>query len=114
MRRFARPKLLCSALVLALLPDAAMAQPARSNPVTQPSKLDPAWQARTRALFEQAIEIPTAAKRNEMPRMAKLIADQLRAAGIPDGDIRIMPHEGVPGDQTLTLIARWRAERPTK
>jgi acetylornithine deacetylase/succinyl-diaminopimelate desuccinylase-like protein len=91
-----------------------MGQPARSNPVAQPSKLDPAWQARTRALFEQAIEIPTVAKRGEMPRMAKLIVDQLRAAGIPESDIRIMPHEGIPGDQTLTLIARWRADKPTK
>jgi acetylornithine deacetylase/succinyl-diaminopimelate desuccinylase-like protein len=87
---------------------------AAPSPVTQPSKLDPAWQARTRALFEQAIEIPTVAKRGEMPRMAKLIADQLRAAGIPDSDIKILPHEGVPGDQTLTLIARWRADKATK
>ncbi len=87
---------------------------AATNPVSQPSKLDPAWQARTRALFEQAIEIPTVAKRGEMPRMAKLIADQLRAAGIPDSDIKILPHEGIPGDQTLTLIARWRADKPTK
>lgn len=87
---------------------------AQANPVAVPSKLDPAWQARTRALFEQVIEIPTVAKRNQMPRMAKLIADQLKAAGIPQGDIRILPHEGVPGDPTVTLIARWRAERPTK
>ena len=99
------------ALLLAAISASAMAAP---NPVAQPTKLDPAWQARTRALFEQAIEIPTVAKRNEMPRMAKLIADQLRAAGIPDSDIRIMPHEGIPGDQTVTLIARWRAERPAK
>ncbi len=99
------------ALLLAAISASAAAAP---NPVALPSKLDPAWQARTRALFEQAIEIPTVAKRNEMPRMAKLIADQLRAAGIPDSDIRLMPHEGIPGDQTVTLIARWRAERPTR
>jgi acetylornithine deacetylase/succinyl-diaminopimelate desuccinylase-like protein len=103
MRRFA--------LLLAFLSATAIAAP---NPVTEPSKLDPAWQARTRALLEQAIEIPTVAKRGEMPRMAKLIADQLRAAGIPESDIKIMPHEGIPGDQTLTLIARWRADKPSK
>src|SRR5687768_597973 len=114
MRVIARPNLLCSAILIALLPVPAMAQPARSNPVAQPSKLDPAWQARTLALFEQAIEIPTVAKRGEMPRMGKLIADQLRGDGIPDSDIKIMPHEGIPGDQTLTLIARWRADKPTK
>jgi acetylornithine deacetylase/succinyl-diaminopimelate desuccinylase-like protein len=87
---------------------------ANASPVAQPSKLDPAWQARTRALFEQVIEIPTVAKRNEMPRMAKLIAEQLKAAGIAQRDIHIKPYEGIAGDQTVTLIARWRAERPTK
>lgn len=97
-----------------LLVAVSAAATAQTNPVAQPTKLDPAWQARTRALFEQAIEIPTVAKRNEMPRMAKLIADQLRSAGIPESDIRIMPHEGLPGDRTVTLIARWRAERPTR
>ncbi len=104
------------AVLLAIVSASALAASAGAapNPVAQPSKLDPAWQARTRALFEQVIEIPTVAKRNEMPRMAKLIADQLKAAGIPDGDIRIMPHEGIPGDQTVTLIAHWRAERPAK
>ncbi len=99
------------ALLLACISVPALAAP---NPVTQPSKLDPAWQARARALLEQSIEIPTVAKRNEMPRMAKLIVDQLKAAGIPDSDIKVMPHEGIPGDQTLTLIARWRADQPTK
>ena len=101
-------------LIAMLLVAVSAAATAQTNPVAVPSKLDPAWQAKTRALFEQAIEIPTVAKRNQMPRMAKLIADQLKAAGIPDKDIRIMPHEGIAGDQTVTLIARWRAERPAK
>jgi acetylornithine deacetylase/succinyl-diaminopimelate desuccinylase-like protein len=98
-------------LLLALSSTAAFAAP---SPVAQPTRLDPAWQARTRALLEQAIEIPTVMKRGEMPRMARLVADQLRAAGIPESDIRIMPHEGLPGDKTVTLIARWRSERPTR
>ena len=99
------------ALLLACLSASAMAAP---NPVALPSKLDPEWQAKTRSLLEQTIEIPTVAKRGQMPRMAKLIADQLKSAGIPESDIRIMPHEGIPGDQTVTLIARWRADKPTK
>ena len=93
---------------------ATSAATAQTNPVTMPSKLEPAWQARTRAFFEQAIEIPTVAKRNQMPRMAQLVADRLKAGGFAAEDIRIMPHEGVPGDRTVTLIARWRAERPAK
>jgi acetylornithine deacetylase/succinyl-diaminopimelate desuccinylase-like protein len=87
---------------------------AATDPRTVATKLDPAWQAKTRALFKQAIEIPTVHNRGEMPRMAKLLADQFRAAGIPDADINIMPYEALPGDQTAALIVRWRAPKATK
>ena len=79
-----------------------------------PTKLDPAWQAKTRDVFKQAIEIPTVHNRGEMPRMAKLLADQFRAAGIPEADIHIMPYEALPGDQTAALIVRWRSPHATK
>ena len=46
--------------------------------------------------------------------MAKLLADQFRAAGIPDADIHIMPYEALPGDQTVALIVRWRSPHATK
>jgi acetylornithine deacetylase/succinyl-diaminopimelate desuccinylase-like protein len=101
-------------ILAALLLAATAATAFAANPVNQPTKLSPEWQARSRALFETAIEIPTVAGRNQMPRMAETIAAELRKAGIPERDIRILPHEGVPGDKTVTLIARWRAERPTK
>ncbi|HVM37810.1 MAG TPA: M20/M25/M40 family metallo-hydrolase [Sphingomicrobium sp.] len=104
MRRFA-------VLALALCATAATAAP---NPVAQKTQLDQAWQARTRTLFAKAIEIPTVANRGQMPRMAELIASELRAGGIPAADIRIMPHDGLPGDRTVSLIARWRADQPTK
>ena len=87
---------------------------AATDPRTLPTKLDPAWQAKTRALFKQAIEIPTVHNRGEMPRMAKLLADQFKAAGIPDSDIHIMPYEALPGDQTVALIVRWRSPHATK
>ncbi|MEO7366233.1 MAG: M20/M25/M40 family metallo-hydrolase [Sphingomicrobium sp.] len=99
------------ALLLACLSASAAAAP---NPVTQPTKLDPAWQAKTRALFKQAIEIPTVHNRGEMPRMAKLLADQFRAAGIPEADIHVMPYEALPGDKTVALIVRWRSPHATK
>ena len=84
-----------------------------ANPVTQPTKLSPEWQAKTRAFFEQAIEIPTVAHRGQMPRMAELVAEQLRAGGFPADSIRILPHEGLPGDKTASMVFRWKAERPT-
>src|SRR3954470_979136 len=87
---------------------------AATDPRTLPSQLPPAWQAKTRALFKQAIEIPSVHNRGEVPRVAKLLADQFRAAGIADSDIHIMPYEALPGDQTAALIVRWRSPHATK
>ena len=72
----------CSLFLLACFSAPLLAQ---ANPVTQPSKLDPKWQARTRALLEQAIEIPTVVKRGQVPQMAQLIAAELRKARLPGG-----------------------------
>jgi acetylornithine deacetylase/succinyl-diaminopimelate desuccinylase-like protein len=81
--------------------------------VTQPSKLEATWQAKTRALFETVVEIPTVSGRNQMPRLAEYLAGELKAAGFAADDIKIMPYEGEPGDKTVALIARWRADKPT-
>ena len=81
--------------------------------VSQPSKLDPAWQAKTRALFETVVEITTVSGRNQMPRLAEYLAGELKAAGFAAEDIKIMPYEGETGDKTVALIARWRADKPT-
>jgi acetylornithine deacetylase/succinyl-diaminopimelate desuccinylase-like protein len=87
---------------------------AATDPRTLPSKLEPAWQAKTREVFKQAIEIPSVHHRGEVPRVAKLLADQFRAAGIPDSDIHFMPYEALPGDKTMALIVRWRSPHATK
>jgi len=99
-----------AAVLLAFASTAAIA----ANPVAERSKLDPKWQAKTRAMLEKAIEIPTVMKRGNMPKMTELVANELKAGGIPPEDIKILPYEGVPGDSTATLIARWRADKPTK
>ena len=87
---------------------------AATDPRTVPTKLEPAWQAKTRAVFKQAIEIPSVHNRGEVPRVAKLLADQFRAAGIPESDIHFMPYEALPGDKTEALIVRWRSPRASK
>lgn len=84
------------------------------DPRTVPTQLPPQWQAKTREVFKQAIEIPSVHNRGEVPRVAKLLADQFRAAGIPDSDIHFMPYEGLPGDKTEALIVRWRSPHATK
>src|SRR3954467_6660006 len=87
---------------------------AANDPRTVPTQLSPEWQAKTRAVFKQAIEIPSVHNRGETPKVAKLLANQFRAAGIPDADIHIMPYEALPGDQTAALIVRWRSPHATK
>jgi len=87
---------------------------AATNPLTVSTKLEPKWQAKTREVFKQAIEIPSVHNRGEMPRMAKLLADQFRAAGIPEQDIHVMPYEALPGDKTVALIVRWRSPHATQ
>ncbi|HEY7958749.1 MAG TPA: M20/M25/M40 family metallo-hydrolase, partial [Sphingomicrobium sp.] len=100
-----------AAILLALMATGAAAA---NDPRTVPTKLPPAWQAKTRELLKQAIEIPSVHNRGEVPRVAKLLADQFRAAGIPDADIHFMPYEALPGDQTEALIVRWRSSHATK
>src|SRR5690348_1616570 len=97
-----------------LLSAASSASWAVPDPRTLPTKLEPAWQAKTRELFKQAIEIPSVHNRGETQRVAKLLADQFRAAGIPDSDIHFMPYEALPGDKTEALIVRWRSPHATK
>jgi len=97
-----------------LLAFTATAAVAAVDPRTVPTQLPPEWQAKTRAVFKQAIEIPSVHNRGETPKVAKLLADQFRAAGIPDADIHIMPYEALPGDQTAALIVRWRSPHATK
>jgi acetylornithine deacetylase/succinyl-diaminopimelate desuccinylase-like protein len=102
--------------VLAWIFTAALATSAAAavDPRTVPTQLAPAWQAKTREVFKQAIEIPSVHNRGQVPRVAKLLADQFKAAGIPDADIHFMPYEALPGDQTEALIVRWRSPHATK
>ena len=102
---------LFAAIVAATVSSAALAA---IDPRTVPTELAPTWQAKTRELFKQAIEIPSVHNRGEVPRVAKLLANQFRAAGIAETDIHFMPYEALPGDQTEALIVRWRSPHAAK
>ena len=77
-----------------LLAFTAAAAVAATDPRTVPSQLPKAWQAKTREVFKQAIEIPTVHHRGEMPRMAKLLADAVQGRGNPRGR---HPHHALRG-----------------
>jgi acetylornithine deacetylase/succinyl-diaminopimelate desuccinylase-like protein len=80
-------------LVLFVAPIAVQASPANDQ-----------WHAKARSLLEHAVNIPTVLGRDKVPELASYLADQYRAAGIPDADINIIPYE-----KTAALIVRWRA-----
>jgi acetylornithine deacetylase/succinyl-diaminopimelate desuccinylase-like protein len=97
-----------------LLAFSAASATAAVDPRTVPTQLPATWQAKTRDIFKQAIEIPSVHHRGQVPRVAKLLADQFKAAGIPEADIHVMPYESLPGDQTEALIIRWRSPHATR
>jgi len=101
-------------LGLLLTAAASTGAAAATDPRTVPTQLPQAWQVKTRDVFKQAIEIPTVHHRGQMHKMATLLANQFRAAGIPDSDIHFMPYESLPGDQTEAVIIRWRSPNATK
>ena len=90
-------------LALALLSSAALA----ADPA--PDK----WDLKAREIFARSIEIPTVPGRGQMPAQARYLADQFKAGGFPEADIKIMPYTARPGDETVALIVRWRAARPS-
>lgn len=99
------------AVLLATVPISAIAAPA--NPVTQASKLDPKWQAKTREMIKSAVEIPTVAGRGEMKRMADYLAKQFLDAGFPADDVRVLPYKGYEDEDTHALMVRLRAAAPS-
>lgn len=70
------------------------------------------WQAKAHEIFQQAIETPTVEGRGKVPELAKYLAGQFRAAGLPSSDIHVLPYEGNPGNHTAALIVRWAAAKP--
>ena len=98
-----------AALLLAVSATTALA----ANPVTEPSKLSPEWQAKSRAMFEAAIEIPTVAGRGEHKRMADWLAQQYRANGWAAEDVKTFPYKGDKGEDAYSFFARWPAARPS-
>jgi acetylornithine deacetylase/succinyl-diaminopimelate desuccinylase-like protein len=65
------------------------------------------FEAKAREMFARVIAMPTAKGLEQVPVMAEYLAGELRAAGFPAGDIRILPFEGV-GDKTASLVVRYR------
>ena len=81
-------------------------------------QLTPAQRDATHAMFEHIINTPTVIGRHQGPAMAQYVADQFKAAGFPEADVRVMPYHTAGAttgeDDTAALIVRWRAEGTPK
>ena len=99
--------LVCLATVgaAAQAPPSPISSPPAATLAKAPS-LPPAWEQRTREIYKTAVETPTVAGRGQMPKLANYLADQLRAAGWADGDVRVLPYVSPGDDSTAALIAR--------
>jgi len=64
-----------------------------------------AHDAKAREILERVISFETSEGKGQTPVMAKYLAGELRAAGIPDADIHILPL----GD-TASLVVRYRGD----
>lgn len=67
------------------------------------------WHTKAHDILAHAVSIPSVVGRNKVPELAAYLADQYRAAGIPDADIHIIPY-----NNTAALIVRWRATGEVK
>jgi acetylornithine deacetylase/succinyl-diaminopimelate desuccinylase-like protein len=65
----------------------------------------------TRAMFEKVVNIPTVLGRGKVPEMAQYLADQFKAAGFPEADIKVVPYATDGDPNTAALIVRWRAAK---
>ena len=82
-----------------LIATALIAAPATAAPDT------------TRAMFEKVVNIPTVLGRSKVPEMAQYLADQFKAAGFPEADIKVIPYATDGDPKTAALIVHWRAAK---
>jgi len=66
------------------------------------------YEVKARELYAHVIAMPTSKGNDQVPVMAEYLAGELRAAGFPASDIKIVPFQG-EGDRTASLVVRYRS-----
>ena len=85
---------------LAVAASAASAEPRGTRPSDR----------KAREIFARVVSIPTELGRNKVPEMAEYLAQEFRAAGFPAEDVVVTPFKFATGDQTATLVVRYRGD----
>jgi acetylornithine deacetylase/succinyl-diaminopimelate desuccinylase-like protein len=69
-----------------------------------------AYQQRAREIFRTSIGYRTAASHGQVPALAAYLADQFRSGGFPEEDIHILPLTTAEGEETASLVVRYRGD----
>ena len=89
--------------LLALCAGVASAQD-RSDDYTAP------YQEAALQIYRDTIAMRTAAGHGKVPEMAHYLADRFRDAGFDDDDIHVLPFTSDSGEQTASLVVRYRGD----
>jgi acetylornithine deacetylase/succinyl-diaminopimelate desuccinylase-like protein len=68
------------------------------------------YQRQALDIFREAIAIHTAAGQGLVPTLANRLAERFRAGGFPAGDVHVLPLALPDGEQTASLVVRYRGD----
>ncbi|MDH3455468.1 MAG: M20/M25/M40 family metallo-hydrolase [Gemmatimonadota bacterium] len=97
-----RPSIL-SVVVLLALPPAIVAQDSSAD-------YREGYQQQALEIFRTSIGYRTAASHGQVPLLAHDLADRFRAGGFPAEDIHILPLTTADGEETTSLVVRYRGD----
>jgi acetylornithine deacetylase/succinyl-diaminopimelate desuccinylase-like protein len=93
----------CSVILLCFVAVAAQAQD-RSADYTAP------YQETALRIYRDTIAMRTAAGHARVPEMAHYLADRFRDGGFDDDDIHVLPFTADGGEETASLVVRYRGD----
>ena len=77
------------------------------------SEFSAPYQQLARNIYRDTIAMRTAAGHGQVPGMAHYLADRFRDAGFPDEDIHVLPYVVPAGEETASLVVRYRSPSDT-
>lgn len=71
------------------------------------------YQQTALTIYRDSIAMRTAAGHGQVPALAHYLADRFRDAGFPDEDIHVLPYVVPSGEETASLVVRYRSPNPS-
>jgi carboxypeptidase PM20D1 len=97
-----RPYAVVTTVFLLLAP--SLSAQASSADYTEP------YQRQALEIFRTSIGYRTAATHGQVPALARYLAQQFRAGGFAEADVHVLPRETADGEQTASLVVRYRGD----